>query len=350
MYFRGTTYLFIFSAGLFFLAQCNQPPTSPPPPVVPSEIEAVPSFSFHLPNLTGILPVEGSNQIFTIGDRGEKISGDSHFFPVLLVGTQKPTPFSPALYAIAENGQKNILTVGGEGVVYFYDSLRLPSFLQENRTGVLPAHTNLKALWGNPDARSDEYFGAGEQGSIYHITQRGWEWVKEADHQFSTHFLGVSGHGYQMTLRVVFVGTQGTIVERIDDTHFQKLDLSGFPSLSQLDFYGVWINPDGNHEWYIVGEKGTILHYENNILTQEILPPVYHNRPLSQFTFRAIQGQNNEIWVVGDHGIILQKKNGTWKFLLEEATQETLTAISMQKSPAIAYIVGQNGAFLSSLL
>jgi photosystem II stability/assembly factor-like uncharacterized protein len=246
--------------------------------------------------------------------------------------TNKDTGVLDHLHGIWGSSAQNIIAVGERGAIIRYDGSGWSAMeADNNRT----TPQNLKAVWGSSGS---DCYAVGDGGTI--LRYNGGSWVSMAG-PTNANLYGVWGHANGS--RVYAVGSTGTIL-RYEAGSWVPEDSGVKARLS-----GVWGTPDGTRI-YVTGDpesdgqgniRNMILSSNGTGWTRMDTPIVAPGRG----RLHGVWGfANNNVFAVGDDGVILHFDGNQWSPMTSGTTTDLYAVWGANMSSVFA--VGRYGTIL----
>ena len=217
------------------------------------------------------------------------------------------------VHALWGSSKSNIWAVGADGLIaHGKVGSWFPQFS--------PTNSHLHAVWGTA---ANEVCAVGDNGIA--VRFNGATWTLDET--------GVSNPLYDIWGTApdnLFAVGQGVALHR--DTQGWNV-IEGHPGGS---LFGVW-GPNPTELW-AVGEKGRFHTYDGANWSSQTIAN-------SAITLRAISGENDSVWVVGDLGTVLQWTPDSGWEQLDVPTKENLHAVSVHESGEV-FAAGARGTLL----
>lgn len=219
---------------------------------------------------------------------------DNSTWSVIKTGVRKD------VFGMWGQSYKELLAVGDEGKVYFYDGF---SFTEQPVLGI---KERLRAVHG---AEKDDAWIVGENGRVIHFTNNGFT-VEDIPIAKGYSLYGVACYAKNDCF---VVGSQGFVMH-YDGISWKKV--SGAP---YLDFYGI--APIGKEKALAVGMSGQVIRITPSFIIQE-------SAGISQTLRGVTVTKSGEIWAVGDMGMIVRWSEGQWKVIPSQTNKNLYTVVS----------------------
>lgn len=181
---------------------------------------------------------------------------------------------------------------------------------------------DLFALWGfNPLV-----YAVGENGTIIRYNGTAWQVVPSTTNSPNSHLIDVWGTKISQEDLQVFtffaVGHEGTIVHSTEqeNTPINDIEWKIVASGTKVRLTGIWgTQHSGRLYLFAVGDAGTILHCE---LSGSMLAMACsdHSFPTKYNLYGVWGTSKDNVYAVGDHGMILHYAGGSWTPVLPKDT------------------------------
>ena len=149
-----------------------------------------------------------------------------------------------------------------------------------------------------------EIYAVGSSDGVWRFDGENWKTLKEPTIPSSLQYNAVWASGPNDVWIVGTDGTDGTIV-RYQDSEFVTQDVSvpGSVELNDIELNDIW--GTGNDNIYVVGDKGLVLHFDGSVW-REISTSAMTEDLLAISVNMVGEGSPIEFWVSGEGGSILR--------------------------------------------
>lgn len=226
-----------------------------------------------------------------------------------------PDVYAADLRAIWGSGLSDIHAVGDGGVIWHFDG--------SNWSPTIHTATveSLHGIWGDSAAN---VFVVGERGTI--MRYDGSSWSSEPSIGIAVDLYSIWGTPDGATYFAV--GAEGTIIRRT----------AGSWSLEETSvtdaLHGVW--GTSISDILAVGVEGTITRFDGSAW-QSLTPPTPHD-------LTAVWGDENEVFVIGDAGVILRESTDGFD-IMKSTVQDRLEGIGGTSAERV-FVAGAAGRML----
>ncbi len=190
---------------------------------------------------------------------------------------------------------------------------------------VTDAGVELYALTGTS---ATDITAVGDQGTV--VEHVGDSWIVSQPTAYSLYGLTTAG------TTTYAVGAFGIVLKRAQSEAWSVIRAASGSSL-QLNA----ISARSDSDLVVVGDERTVLEGASFSRVDEfdaaLLPPL-------DFPFRGIWGDANQLFVVGDRGIILQLLAGDWALIPPETLPTADHRRAIDGADGVVFVVGDNGA------
>jgi alpha-tubulin suppressor-like RCC1 family protein len=299
------------------------------------------------------------NDIFAVGEYGAIAHFDGHSW----VSMESNTHYS--LYDVWGNSSTDVYAVGEYGVVVHYDGNQW-SLMDSGKS------VYLYGIWGDDNQElfvvGGGWNGSSNEGTVLHYTGTTWNAMDSGTTETLKGLWGTSASD------IYAVGNSGTII------HFDGTTWNPMTSNTSYTLNAVW--GTSQTDIYAVGNSGVIAHYDGNIwselssVTTDTLNDIwgapglliavgggYHGGSSEMATIVIFDGvewtesmpdypslkgisgvDTNDMWGVGQYGIILNYQNNSWSDLGIPTLQTIYDIFELSTDELIA--VGDSGSII----